>query len=579
MKAPEKNWLTAYALGELHDPHRRSLVEEWLAEHPEDMEELEAFALLGQSLEDAFRNEPMPKAMGTPSQKAEPSTREKTPAGYPGFIWGLGLAACFLLMLGALFFLQQEDEESVFVTQVDNVPMYRRVDQLQLTSAEDGVTGFEGLRNWPRIGFKQAGETLFALEDFLERAHIPSFGGEVWGDWLNFFSGRQVDVSNQQELISVRMERGVSPIDPGKQVVKMAVQARPAVWDDRPPSNLVIILDNSATMENQGRMALAKTAVARLLKHLDDRDRVALIQSVGDSPLVQRSMGMGMRATILDKLGGIETDYRNSSIAVWDEAFRQARRYYVPHGNNQIVLLTDGGLFHDGSNGMSLEAMQVLCRDRGIRISAFGLGMLQHPQSLISQLASDGGGVFGFLDESNQVDSLFVERLSDSLNPLAHGLRVQLLGDDAAKSACEVLGSSDAVEYGVLAQGDWVQAGDLWTGMLEVNGFEGSEFQAEGPGQALRLRVAYQLDFEEEERVLEYDIPILGDGLEATSEDFKFSMALASFADWVDQGELKQKADLETIIRYTEGVLHDSEDLYQLGFLKSLKLIESRMDS
>jgi len=571
MKKPEQSWLTAYALGELHDSQHLATVEAWLAAHPDERGLLDDTYALGEDLGRAFADESVPAPLGLmPEVSEEPL---ETAPEYPRFIWAIGLAACLIIMVGGVFLFHPK--EPLVAPQVAaEASAYQRVSELP-TLPKQSTTVVESITDWPRVGFRQAGETLIALDAFLDRAEVPGLGRHMLGDWLNFFGGRKPTTGSQKAVFQVNFERAPSPVRPGREVVRMEVQAKQSVWQNRNPSNLVIVLDNSATMAEMGRLDLAKSAVQTLLKQLDYRDRVAIIQAEGADALQLRSTTMDLASLVENQLQAVSIGVNKQHAAVWEEAFQQARRYLAPRGNNQIIVLTDGGLLYEESEGLKLSEMLALSRDRGIQVSVFGLGMVNHARSRVQTVAEDGGGVFGFLDDAEQVPSIFVKRVCGSLNPLAQDLQVELVANDNWRGRYELLSRPELGDYSVLTQADWVEPGELWTGLIELDEVEpGVGLSGGTRSEPLTLRLEYQLDNRGESHVLEFAIPDFVEGLDGGSEDFKFSVALAAFAEWVEKGEDRSNGELGRIITLTENAVKDSRDPYKTRFLDSLKQLE-----
>src|SRR5262249_45891323 len=76
------------------------------------------------------------------------------------------------------------------------------------------------------------------------------------------------------------------PWQPGHKLLRIAIKGREIKNEDRPPSNLVFLVDVSGSMEPADRLPLIKKSLKNLVQRLRATDRVAIVVYAGAAGLV-----------------------------------------------------------------------------------------------------------------------------------------------------------------------------------------------------------------------------------------------------------------------------------------------------
>jgi Ca-activated chloride channel family protein len=84
-----------------------------------------------------------------------------------------------------------------------------------------------------------------------------------------------------------------TPWNPGTRLVHVAVQGALPTIAERPPLNLVFLIDTSGSMDEPNKLPLLKQSFTMMLAQLRPADQVAIVAYAGSA---------GERAVILDAL-------------------------------------------------------------------------------------------------------------------------------------------------------------------------------------------------------------------------------------------------------------------------------------
>jgi len=207
----------------------------------------------------------------------------------------------------------------------------------------------------------------------------------------------------------------------------------------RQPVVLIGIIDKSGSMdseaslatdaETQGftRMDLVKHAVRAQVSVLGDEDMFCLIAfstaaSVEMRPTLMTAAG---KRDLFNALDRIQAD---GGTNIWDgvrQASMIANEPQFATSNIVAMLLTDGLPNENPPRGI-LPTMQLLKKNNPWTLHAFGFGY-QLDSELLSQIASWGSGIMGFIPDCSMVGTVMINFMATALSTASRGtvLRIQ----------------------------------------------------------------------------------------------------------------------------------------------------------
>jgi len=86
--------------------------------------------------------------------------------------------------------------------------------------------------------------------------------------------------------------------------------------------------------------------------------------------------------------------------------YAEVEKYYAPHLNNRVILLTDGIANEGETDPDKIAADSLAYNERGIFLSTIGLGMDFNDQ-LLSTLAEQGKGNYHFVSDAEEMERIF----------------------------------------------------------------------------------------------------------------------------------------------------------------------------
>ncbi len=182
------------------------------------------------------------------------------------------------------------------------------------------------------------------------------------------------------------------------------------LWrEDRKPADIVLVLDTSGSMGDEGKLAQAQQGLVRFLDQLSARDRVALV-AFADQPSLVRPLAEMQPAAKQGLAAAIQGLFPDGGTAVYD-ATNLGVDYLLKEQNPKhiaaVVVLTDGE-----DNKSTAVVQDVVTRLRGtsesgtVRVFTIAYGVEANRDAL-KAIAEAGGGK-QYDGDPNNIDAVYV---------------------------------------------------------------------------------------------------------------------------------------------------------------------------
>jgi von Willebrand factor type A domain len=190
-----------------------------------------------------------------------------------------------------------------------------------------------------------------------------------------------------------------------------------------PPLNVSLVVDNSGSMEGHDRIDALKLALINYVKKLRPTDIVSLVvfnsNSIVTVPAQKVGDGLYLKDMIEDIEAGGGTNIYNGMV----DGYEQVLKNFNSNFTNRVILLTDG---YGDTPVDVMVAKSKEYNKKGIELSAIGVGE-GYNQSLLSLLATAGGGLLNFIADSKNINAAFEKDLNSVLSPCAKDVTVEIL--------------------------------------------------------------------------------------------------------------------------------------------------------
>ena len=431
----------------------------------------------------------------------------------------------------------------------------------------------------------------------LNEGRMPNKNAVRAEELINYFRYDYPYPKNKSQPFTINTEIGPTPWNKNSYLLHIGLQAYQSHQKERPANNLVFLVDVSGSMNNQVKLPLLKSGLKLLVKNLQKQDRISVVTYAGSTGVVLESVAGDKHGEITMALENLEAAGSTNGAGGIQLAYLMAQQSFIKGGVNRIILATDGDFNLGVTNFNDLKQMVEENRKTGITLTTLGFGRGNYNDHLMEQLADAGNGNHFYIDSLNEARKVLVEEMSSTLNTVANDVKIQIEFNPQQVSEYRLIGYENRTLKQTDFNNDKVDAGDIGenhtvTALYEItfadsavkqhekNRYEQTvekNKEVEYGNELAFLKLRYKQNIQAESQLLEkplYRADVV-ESLQQASSDFKFSAAVAAFAQQLRGGTYLQKFDYDDIIALAKNAKGDDELGYRGEFIQLVDLARS----
>ena len=354
---------------------------------------------------------------------------------------------------------------------------------------------------------------------------------------------------------AVHAEVAACPWRLDHRLVKIALKARDVERRQRPPMNLVFLLDVSGSIGETRKLPLVQASMRMLLEELAERDSVAIVTYAGAAGLRLPPTTCEKKDVIQAAIDSLTAGGSTNGAGGIQLAYDTAALRFSKDSANRVVLCTDGD-FNVGVT--SHEQLLSLITERaksGIFLTVLGYGMGNLKDDTLELLADKGNGGYGYVDSTREAHKILVEQASGTLVTVAKDVKIQVEFNPATVAGYRLVGYENRRLAAKDFKDDTKDAGEMGAGhtvtaLYEVVPAGGSVSAADPEGEPLKYQrpvepprlvptgsaelLTVKLRWKEPQGAVSTESQVAltdaGAAYATASPDFKFAAAVAAFA-------------------------------------------------
>ncbi|MBN2071718.1 MAG: von Willebrand factor type A domain-containing protein [Candidatus Krumholzibacteriota bacterium] len=408
---------------------------------------------------------------------------------------------------------------------------------------------------------------------------------------INYFD-YDYEKPGKGEPFSINLELSECPWNRDHRLVHIGLRGEELDEKDRRPSNLVFLLDVSGSMDQPSKLPLLKDAFRLLVNQLGQDDQVAIVVYAGTAGLVLPSTRGSQKEKILEALDRLRAGGSTAGGEGIRLAYEVARENLIKDGNNRIILATDGDFNVGISSSSELIEFIEKKRDDGIFLTVLGFGMGNYKDHRLEQLADKGNGNHAYIDNIMEAKKVLVNDITATLYTIAKDVKIQVEFNPAKVAEYRLIGYENRMLETEDFEDDTKDAGEIGAGhtvtaLYEiVPGPDGEgeiednlKYQdvvisknAKKSGELLTVNIRYKEPLGDKSRLISKvlkDDPV---SLGRSSNNFRFSAAVAMFGMILRESEYRGSADLDSVLELARGAKGDDRYEYRSEFIRLVNL-------
>lgn len=302
------------------------------------------------------------------------------------------------------------------------------------------------------------------IRQMILRGQLPEPDMVRIEEMVNYFPYDYPSPDIDQKPFLTQVSVVQTPWNPNTQLVHIGIQGAKPALDNRPPLNLVFLIDTSGSMQAPDKLPLLKQSFRLLLSELRPNDQVAIVTYAGSAGTVLEPTKASEKAKILAALTRLEAGGSTAGQAGLQQAYALARQMGGVGEIGRVLLATDGDFNVGISDTDALQTYVERQRDSGIYLSVFGFGQGNYRDDIMQTLAQNGNGIAAYIDTLAEAQKVLVDQVSGALFPIANDVKIQVEFNPAMVAEYRLIG----YETRMLAREDFnndkVDAGEIGAG-------------------------------------------------------------------------------------------------------------------
>ncbi|WP_347158832.1 vWA domain-containing protein [Pontibacter chitinilyticus] len=393
---------------------------------------------------------------------------------------------------------------------------------------------------------------------------------------------------------SVTTELSACPWNKAHQLLHIGLKGKEIPTDNLPPSNLVFLVDVSGSMESPDKLPLVKAGLKLLVEQLRPQDKVALVVYAGAAGLVLPATAGSEKAKIMRAIDNLAAGGSTAGGEGIKLAYKVAQEQFRKEGNNRVILATDGDFNVGVSSDSELQRLIEEKRESGVALTVLGFGTGNLKDARMEQLADKGNGNYAYVDNILEAKKVFVNEFGGTLFTIAKDVKLQLEFNPAQVKAYRLIGyenrtladkdfNDDKKDAGDMGSGHTVTAlyeiipassktAEKYTGNVDDLKYQQSKLNpAATADELLTLKLRYKDPNGSQSKLLTHTVAAQAIAANKTSDNFRFSAAVAACGMLLRNSALKADATFPMVLQLAEGARGEDKEGYRIEFINLVK--------
>jgi Mg-chelatase subunit ChlD/type II secretory pathway pseudopilin PulG len=424
-------------------------------------------------------------------------------------------------------------------------PSSAPVPQPEIQTSDNAFSTFS--LNVSDVSFKLAAASL-------ENSILPEAASIRSEEFINAFDYRDPEPAVGVPVAFIA-ERARDPFAHNRDLLRFSIKTAAAGREPGRPLNLVLLLDNSGSMERADRVAIIHEALKVLVAQLQPQDTLSIVTFARTARLWVDGVSGARAAAAVSQVSDLVPEGGTNLEEAMKLAYATARRHYLTNGGNRVVVLTDGAANLGNVDPEALKQMVEAQRRQGIALDCFGIGWEGYNDDLLEVLSSNGDGRYAFINSPEEARTEFAAKLAGALHVAAEDVKVQVEFNPRRVTSYRQIGYATHQLTKEQFRDNTVTAAAL-AAREAGNALYTVEVNPQGEGPLATLHVRYKIPGTSDYREQAWDVPFTGNApsLEQSSAAMRLAATASAFSEWLASSPYAQEVTTYQLLNYLNGV-------------------------
>ncbi len=388
----------------------------------------------------------------------------------------------------------------------------------------------------------------------LEKGQMPDAASVRAEEFINAFDYRDPEAPPGVP-IAFAWERARYPFAHNRDLLRFSLKTAAAGRQAGRPLNLVLLLDNSGSMERADRVQIIREALRVLAGQLQPQDKLSVITFARTPRLWVDGVAGDKSGEVLEQVSGLTPQGGTNLEEAMNLAYATALRHYLAGGINRVVLLTDGAANLGNVEPEPLKQKVEAHRKQGIALDCFGIGWEGFNDDLLEVLSRNGDGRYGFINSPDEAANEFAGQLAGALKVAASDVKVQVEFNPKRVTAYRQIGYAKHQLTKEQFRDNTVDAAEI-AAQEAGNALYTVEVNPAGEGPLCIVRCRFKIPGTTDYREHEWAVPYTGNAvsLEQASPAMRLAASASAFAEWLVVSPFAAEVTPDALLGYLNGV-------------------------
>ena len=417
--------------------------------------------------------------------------------------------------------------------------------QPEILTSENAFSTFS--LNVSDVSFKLAGASL-------EKGQMPEPASIRSEEFINAFDYRDPE-AGPGVPIAFASERARYPFAHNRELLRFSLKTAAAGRQAGRSLNIVLLLDNSGSMERADRVRIIQEAMRVLVGQLQASDTFSIVTFARTAQLRVDGIPGNQAAAAAEEIAKLTPEGGTNLGDALDLAYQTALHHYLANGDNRVVLLTDGAANLGDVQPETLKQKVEAHRQQGVALDCFGIGWEGYNDDLLETLTRNGDGRYGFINTPEEANTEIVAQIAGALHVAASDVKVQVEFNPNRVTAYRQIGYAKHQLTKEQFRDNTVDAAEI-ASQEAGNALYTTEINPEGEGSIATVRVRYKVPGTAEYREQSWDVPYTGGAvaMDQATPAMRLAATASAFSEWLATSPFAAEVSTEELLKYLSGV-------------------------
>lgn len=297
---------------------------------------------------------------------------------------------------------------------------------------------------------------------FLTQGQLPPASAVRTEELINYFRYDYAVPKDRSKPFSLTTDMAMTPWNNDTRLLRIGIKGFDVPANERPPANLVFLVDVSGSMNSHDKLPLVKSALSMLADRLGSKDKVSIVVYAGAAGIVLDPTNKA--GYIKQALDCLEAGGSTAGGQGMELAYATAKANFIKGGVNRVIMATDGDFNVGISSNDGIEAIVKKNREAGVTLTTLGFGQGNYNEAMMERVADVGNGNYSYIDSALEAQKVLDEEMASTIFTIAKDVKIQIEFNPQAVKEYRLIGYENRMLAEEDFDNDKVDAGDIGSG-------------------------------------------------------------------------------------------------------------------